>query len=476
MRNISILLSVLVTTFFSLLISNTPVARADYKANTTTIEEVMILINGLPKIAGYRDTLKPAIENQISLLGNDPGVSASNRQALRNGYDLTSQKFNLWVDMIKGDLLNPDSLRAMKNAPDSGAYFAKKYLLGYIDAINTYERHLKPVTDKIQASNKPVDPQLIMLGLEVTLKVVDLIKTWNEQKQFDRENALNILNLSINTLFADRLHMRPWSELVQLPLPLSTSISNSIALPVTLSNNVTKPDVVQPLPARYYIGPDQINVGQPTLACPLAGAFYLMKYEQSNVTPIPLTIGASKLTVEYDDYITGKAQPVEVKTTRFDASLKAGNYFRLHVTTGCYVYVFALNSDGTCVPVYPFNNLVGEVAHPLMSRDLTNSFVVPHQNPNIPNGVSMKTCSSCSEENLAIVFSRTEFSLSDLMFKASRLPGSLDQRLAALFTNQNLNPTDGLLQVQMGDKIQFQSFNPPPQSVVAFSIRVAITQ
>lgn len=451
---------------------NSSSARVVRKEGSVTIEDVIVLINGIPKIIGYRDTLKPGIERQINILGNDPSVSVQDRQDLRTGYDMTCGKFNLWVDMIKGDLLSRDSLKKMNAAPDSAAYFAKKYLFAYLDAISTYEKQLKPVTDRIQANKKPVDPQMVMLGLEVTVKIVDLIKTWNEQKQFDKENALSILNLSINTLFADKYHMKPWSQLVQLQLPVNTRVG----APVTIQIPVSPAAPVQPLSTQYYVGPDQIKVGLPTLYCPLAGMFYLMKYQGAQTTQIPLTIAASRLTVEYDDYTSGPTRPIDVKTTRFDANLHAGDYFRLHITSGCYVYVFALNPDGTCEPVYPFNNLAGEVAHPLMSRDLTNSFVVPHQNPDSPNGVSMKICKDCAEENLAVIFSRTEFSLQDLMFKASRLSGTLDQRLAALFTNQNLNPTDGILTVQMTDKIQFAANNPAPESVVAFSVHIGVSK
>ncbi len=442
-------------------------AKAKPIGKKVTFEDVIIIVNNLPKIVGYRDTLKPGIERQISEFGNNDKVSAEDRLALRNGYEITSQKFNAWVDMIKADLLCLDSLKRMKSSVDSSTYFAKKYAFGYIGAIEAYETNLKPVTDRIQLNQRPVDPEMIKMGFEVTLAIVNIIKTWNEHNQFEN---LSILNASINTLFANQLHMKPWNSLVQLPIPVNTRISAPVSLPIQTTTTI------QPLPTHYYVGSDQIRVGKSTLSCPLSGSFQLMKYSNSQVVPVSLTIGASRLTVEYDDFVSGHVQPVEVKTTNFEAPMHSGDFFRMHITTSCYVYVFALNNDGTCEPVYPFNDLLGQVTNPLMDRDLTNTFVVPHQDPASGNGVSMKICANCSQENLAIIFSRAEFDINELMFKVSRLPGSLDQRLAGLFTNQNLNPTDGILKVQMSEKVNFFTSNPPSESVVAFALHMPVSK
>jgi hypothetical protein len=107
------------------------------------------------------------------------------------------------------------------------------------------------------------------------------------------------------------------------------------------------------------------------------------------------------------------------------------------------LYAFVLNTDGTLTPIYPFteaftrsfqmsksrNLSVG----PLMLQDADGHTTIPAKNANTGAENYLKISGSAPKEELCLVVSKSEIDLNDALTRLQQLPGSLAERVAALW-------------------------------------------
>lgn len=362
---------------------------------------------------------KKAIENQLLALNKLPSVSAEDYTVLQNAYGQTKASFDQFLNLVRQDMLD---FQLFEKAANGDQPTILRYLNEYNAGVAVYNREFQPVYDRI-VKTRGLKDWLEPLALQAFSVLGTLFKGKNPRQDL----LVNDLLLLSKKYFLNRLEMKTWETLVRIqPSSNSTSVAPSPAMLVTTDTLLEQP-VMKTLSGNLEF----IIAGNP---------------------PRPMDFTASSRSLGKRNLVVGEADPnpnaapsgsINIPVFQTAGTHGEGTAFQIRVQNTALLYVFALNSDGKCAPIYPFNetwvrgfqmsksrNLsVG----PLMLQDETGGTIIPSKNANTGAENYIKISGPSSKEQLCLILSKSEIDLQDVIGRLEQLPGSLAERVAALW-------------------------------------------
>lgn len=376
---------------------------------------------------------KKAIENQLLALNKLPSISAEDYAALQNAYGQTKASFDQFLNLVRQDMLD---FQLFEKAANGDQPTILRYLNEYNAGVAVYNREFQPLYDRI-VKTRGLKDWLEPLALQAFNVLGSLFKGKNARQDL----LVNDLLLVSKKYFLNRLEMKTWEALVRIqPSGNSASVAPP---PATANPGTTSPPVMlatadtlleEPVMKTLSGSLEFIIAGNPPRPMDFAGASRSLGKRnlvvgEADSNPNAAPIGSINIPVFQTVGVHGE-----------------GTAFQIRVQNTALLYAFALNSDGKCAPIYPFNeawvrgfqmsksrNLsVG----PLMLQDATGSTTIPAKNANTGVENYIKISGPSSKEQLCLIVSKSEIDLQDVIARLEQLPGSLAERVAALWQSE----------------------------------------
>lgn len=455
MRYLSFFLIVLYTT------SGSPVLLAQ----TNTPSNAQILVEKLLNAKVFIDysNLKKDIENQVSAVNRQTEIDPAGYSALQTAYNRTKDAFDVFLNTVRQDMLD---FQLFEQAASGDEPTLLRYLAAYNAGVDVYNREFMPAYGQVVRTRK-LPGWLAPLGIQA----FGFLATITKGKNPRQDVIVNDLLLVSNYLFLQKLQMKSWEELVTVrPREQSGGYQDNSNAPAPDGFAGNMPDAATPplVPA----GPD---VELPVMKS-LSGQ---LEFRVAGAAPRPMAFELPAAGLSRDLVVGGADDEPSTSGPPVDAGVallrsadvwKEGTAFQIRVQNSALLYAFALNSNGTCAPIYPFSEAwvrgfnmsktrdlsVG----PLMLKDESGEVVIPAPNALTGQENYIRITGSSAREQLCLIVSRSELDLNDIMSRIAALSGSLAERVATLWQDEphraaaadaNLRAEGGTLRFDVAD-------------------------
>ena len=373
---------------------------------------------------------KKAIENQLLALNKLPNVSAEDYATLQNAYGQTKAGFDNFLNLVRQDMVD---YQLFEKAANGDQATILRYLNAYNAGVAVYNREFQPVYDRV-VKTRGLKDWLEPLALQAFNVLGSLFKGKNPRQEL----LVNELLLASKKYFLNRLEMKTWEALVRIqPSENSASVAPP---PATANPGTTSPPAM--------LATTDTLLEEPVMKT-LSGS---LEFIIAGNPPRPMDFAGSSRSLGKRNLLVGEADPnpnaapsgsINIPVFQTVGTHGEGTAFQIRVQNTALLYAFALNSDGKCAPIYPFNeawvrgfqmsksrNLsVG----PLMLQDATGSTTIPAKNANTGAENYIKISGPSSKEQLCLILSKSEIDLQDVIARLDQLHGSLAERVAALW-------------------------------------------
>ena len=409
-------------------------------AQTTTKLDATQVIEQLLNTKVFIDyaNSKKGIETQLLALNNLPSISTEDYAALQNAYGQTKASFDQFLGLVRQDMVD---FQLFEKAANGDQPTILRYLNAYNAGVGVYNREFQPVYDRVVKTRRLKD------WLEpLLLQAFNVFGALFKGKNPRQDMLVNDLLLASKKYFLNRLEMKPWETLVRIQ-PNSNGVT--VAPPPAPYVTTTPPPPASPgtttAPPAMPDTPDTL-LEQPVMKT-LTGS---LEFLIAGNPPRPMNFSSSSRSLGKRNLVVGEANPnaapsalVNIPVLQTAEVHGEGTAFQIRVQNSALLYAFALNSDGKCAPIYPFNeawvrgfqmsknrNLsVG----PLMLQDASGGTTIPAQNANTGAENYIKISGASAKEQLCLILSKSEIDLQDVIARLEQLPGSLAERVAALW-------------------------------------------
>lgn len=377
---------------------------------------------------------KKAIENQLLALNNLPNISPEDYAALQNAYGQTKASFDQFLNLVRQDMIDYQLFEKAANGDQSTI---SRYLGAYNAGVAAYTQQFQPVYDRV-VKTRGLKDWLEPLALQAFNFLGPLFKGKNA-----RQNLLvNELLLASKKHFLNRMEMKAWESLVRIQpgaggtpgnvasnVPANTPPPATTVPPTMLANSDTL--LEDPVMKTLSGSLEFIIAGNPVRSMNFSSPSRSLKRN--------LTIGEASPNAN-----PGLASTIPVLSTAERYS--EGTAFQIQVQNSALLYVFALNSDGSIAPIYPFgeawvrgfqmDNSRNLSVGPLMLQDATGHTTIPAKNANTGAENYIKISGAAAKEQLCVLVSKSEIDLPDVLDRLQQLSGTLAERVAALWQVQ----------------------------------------
>lgn len=427
------------TTIFSLLFFLAATGQP-LPAQTNSPSNAQILVEKLLNAKVFIDysNLKKDIEAQVSALNKQTEISPAGYAGLQTAYNRTKDAFDGFLNTVRQDMLD---FQLFERAASGDEPTLLRYLTAYNAGVDVYNREFMPAYGQVVRTRK-LPEWLAPLGIQAFSFLATITKGKNPRQDV----IVNDLLLVSNYLFLQKLQMKPWEELVTVrPAAGDAGFQGSPAAPATGAFSTGAPGTATP-----PIVPDGPEVELPVMKS-LSGQ---LEFRVAGAAPRPMTFepAAAGLT---RDLTVGGIEPGTGGTTPAGGSIPVlrsaeawgeGTAFQIRVRNSALLYAFALNSNGTCAPIYPFSEAwvrgfnmsktrdlsVG----PLMLKDESGEVVIPSPNASTGQENYIRITGDSTREQMCLIVSMSELDLNDMMARVAGLSGSLAERVAALWQGE----------------------------------------
>lgn len=375
---------------------------------------------------------KKAIENQLLALNNLPNISPEDYTALQNAYGQTKASFDQFLGMVRQDMLD---YQLFERAANGDQLTIGRYLNAYNAGVAVYNQQFQPVYDRVVKTRKLKD-WLEPLALQAFNFLGPLFKGKNARQNL----LLNELLLASKKHFLNRMEMKPWESLVRIQAGASSDQVNT-HVPATQpppGNINTTP------PPPMSVTTDSL-LDNPVMKT-LTGS---LEFVIAGNPTRPMIFGSPSRSLSRN-LVIGEASPnvtpnaaSNIPVLQTSEAHGEGTAFQIQVQNTALLYAFTLNSDGTLAPIYPFNegwmrgfqmtNNRNLSVGPLMLQDAAGHTTIPAKNANTGAENYIKISGPATKEQLCLIVSKSEIVLPDALAKLQQLPGSLAERVAALW-------------------------------------------
>jgi hypothetical protein len=390
-------------------------AQAQNTFNTTALLEK---ISSVKVMADYIQ-FKSKIENEVLNLTQNKQLSLEQMDSLKNAYNLTKVKFDIFLVSIEQDIID---IKKIRQSDASLENLSQKYQNSYNEAIAEYENSFAPVYAKISQTRS-----LWIVLFKVGRVAFNLVVQYLFDKKIDSGFVVQEVLSQTVEHFKKKLFLKKWDDLVanNNPKPPVDKITIPIDLPVIsdLKGNIT------------LISTNVQNQSQTTL----------IQFEQKQATRSLNVTNSGKQA----DFVT---------KDRFDQN----NAFQIKIKTRSLVYVFAYNNSRDCFLIYPFsadmiqrynlskNRSLG--VGPLMLKNENDEITIPSKNVNTGEENYITIEGQSEKEELCIIISKSEIEMNQLFEKIQSSTGNLLNRLQnvlgeniVLSQNSKLSLLDGVI-------------------------------
>lgn len=422
MKNTSILILAIVA-HFQLFAQTTTPPKLDA---TQVIEQLL----NTKVFIDYANS-KKGIENQLAALNNLSSISPEDYSALQSAYNQTKSSFDQFLNLVRQDMLD---YQLFERAANGDQATISRYLTAYNAGVSAYDQQFRPVYDRV-VKTRGFKDWLEPLALQAFNFLGPLFQGKNARQNL----LLNELLLASKKHFLGRMEMKPWETLVRIQ-------PNGGGVPGNTTNNVSTATLSPantsfpaPLPATDSLVEDPVMKT-------LSGSLEIIIAGNPDRN---MNFGTPSRSLNRN-LVIGEATPnanVSVASTipvlTSAESYGEGTAFQIRVQNSALLYAFVLNSDGSLAPIYPFteaftrsfqmsksrNLSVG----PLMLQDAAGHTTIPAKNANTGAENYLKISGSAAKEELCLVVSKSEIDLNTALMQLQQLPGSLAERVAALW-------------------------------------------
>ncbi|MBV6429011.1 MAG: hypothetical protein KIPDCIKN_03548 [Haliscomenobacter sp.] len=377
---------------------------------------------------------KKAIEGQLLALNNLSSISPEDYNALQGAYGQTKASFDQFLNLVRQDMLD---YQLFERAANGDQATITRYLSAYNAGVAVYNQQFQPVYDRV-VKTRSLKNWLEPLALQAFNFLGPLFKGKNARQNL----LLNELLLASKKHFLGRMEMKPWEALVRIqpsgggvtgnstnnnPVPTTPPANASTSMPPTTlgaSDSLVEAPVMKTLSGSLEI----LIAGNPVRSMNFGAPSRSLKRN--------LVIGEATPNAN-----VGVASTIPVLTST--ESYGEGTAFQIRVQNTALLYAFVLNSDGSLAPIYPFTEAFTrsfqmsksrnlEVG-PLMLQDAAGHTTIPAKNANTGAENYLKITGTAEKEQLCLVLSKSEIDLNDALIRLQQLPGSLAERVAALW-------------------------------------------
>lgn len=383
---------------------------------------------------------KKGIETQLLALNNQPGISSEDYADLQNAYGQTKAAFDNFLNLVRQDMID---FQLFEKAANGDQPTILRYLNAYNSGVGVYDREFQPVYNRV-VKTRSLKDWLEPLALQAFNIFGALFKGKNPRQDI----LVNDLLLASKKYFLNRLEMKPWDALVRIQ---PSSNGGSVAPPPTVYVNTTTPPPASPgttPPPPLMTGTSDTLLEQPVMKT-LSGS---LEFVIAGNPPRPMNFAAPSRSLARN-LIIGEASPNASPSVAASipvlCSMEAfgeGTAFQIQVQNTALLYVFALNSDGSIAPIYPFaeawvrgfqmSNSRNLSVGPLMLQDATGHTTIPAKNANTGAENYIKISGAAVKEQLCLLLSKSEIDLPNVLEQLQQLPGTLAERVAALWQVQ----------------------------------------
>lgn len=414
-------------------------------------------------------TFKRDFEADIATLTAQP-MSAASYQALQEVYDNIKGQFDVFIGMIKQDILDFKNIKKM--VKNEGA-FVEKYATAFNKAAQIFNNDYPKVVERIK--NEGNGTRFIGAGLllELGKMAFDGIVGWIRNKRIDKDELMSDLLQIVNTSFVDKLKMRPFA---------------AVAAPHRPSNNPTPVPTPAPTPngggnnntgggGKMKKSAPVSNITEYPATKSLAGSLYLRQpsgdkiYFRSNLAPRTrdLTIGTLNSQQGAAAGVFGSEQ-----------AYAAGTQFQIFTQNTGLLYVFAFNSNNTCYPIYPYSpewvqgfGMQGKMRdltiNPLMLKnDESQILTIPSARADTGEENYITISGNSKKEQLCIILTKSEIDFPAFLQQVQNASGSLSQRLNSVLGDY----ASGYEKIYMRDGALHYDLNEVEQPIVPIILEI----
>lgn len=377
---------------------------------------------------------KKGIEAQLLALNNLSSISPEDYGALQGAYSQTKASFDQFLNLVRQDMLD---YQLFERAANGDQATIGRYLSAYNAGVTTYDQQFQPVYNRV-VKTRSLKDWLEPLALQAFNFLGPLFQGKNARQNL----LLNELLLASKKHFLGRMEMKPWEALVSIQPSGGGGIGNSTNnFPVTTlppDNSATS------MPPPTFTATDSL-VEEPVMKT-LSGSLEILIAGN----PVrSMSFGTPSRSLSRN-LVIGEADPnanVSVASTipvLTSAEIYGeGTAFQIQVQNSALLYAFVLNSDGSLVPIYPFTEAFSRSFQmsksrnlsvgPLMLQDAAGHTTIPAKNANTGAENYLRISGSAVKEQLCLVVSKSEIDLNAALTQLQQLPGSLAERVAALW-------------------------------------------
>lgn len=390
------------------------------------------------------------LEQQTRQVAMQPNLTADQRNQLRLTYTGVYEKYDAFLKAVKQDLVNPQRTQAITQNPNGEA---QQYASLYAAVKTEYDTQYTPLVQQLSGGGKGILDDLKAMArsafTQLASQAVTVVTTRIQQKL-----TINATLPVVNQEFYNPLRLKLWSE---LDIPETTAMGNSAP-----SNS--HPASYQPLPEMQQ---QAIIIPPPTVSS-LTGSVAFVQLVGGQEQPMSF----EQRTGKDIEVVTDEPTNVVVKDQSFSTlqAYPVGTRFRMMVQNEGFTYVLALNSDGVKL-LHP------RVQTRLSGKDIevtqeatasVGSVVVP------ANGAFTITPSKTGVEypsdDMALLLSKSELVVEELLEKLNAVTGSLSERITQVFGANQINPADAGVRAE-GNRFMFNAGN-SPQNVLPLVFRI----
>ena len=415
-------------------------------AQTSSRDNASILVEKLLNTKVFVDyaQVKKDIEGQVSALNSQPNLSPADYIAIQNAYNNTKTAFDGFLGVVRQDMLD---FQLFEKAAEGDEATLLRYVVAYNNGLDVYKREFSPAYTRV-VKTRFLPAWLVPLGIQAFNFLGTLFKGKSERKNV----IINDLLMVSNYLFLQKMQMKYWEELVTVQ-------------PGTPPAQDTDPDAGQ-FSAK---SPSLTSAVQYPAMKSLSGQIEFVAAGNPTTSMLFESVGSTTR----DLVVTGSNGVANTSTApalRSVSTWSEGTSFQIRVQNTALLYAFTLNSNGTCSPIYPFNEAwvngfgmsksrdlsVG----PLMLKNDQGSVTIPSRNATTGEENYIRITGSSAKEQMCLIVSMSELDLNTIMARISQLPGSLAERVAALWQGEVrcATPAEAQLQVE-GSRIRFNVSN-----------------
>jgi hypothetical protein len=381
-------------------------------AQSKSLDNIIATLNNAEVIKNCAE-FKRDISGKILQLKSMQNIDASKFNDLRIAYSDVYEKYDAFLKSVKSDLSNIENLRTLIKDPE---LTAQNYAASYQSVRDSYENNFLQKFNNLQYSETKGIPFLVLLkfGINAFKVIANSIKN----HKIDKEGAINLILPAINEKIFNKLKLNTWSEF-KLAEPSGYTAEEAIVIPQRTLNS-------------------------------LQGTICFFQEDKSGSEDKPVYFISSEGRKDLR-VITDNADEKLLVTDEYFSTAKrfeTGSKIRLEVNNSGFTYILALNTDGIAL-LHPFENIV--ISKDAATKDIT---ITGDETPatgivRIPspaaNGtprfftiVKNATGIETGAEEMAILLSKSELELEELVQKLNNVNGNLSERITRVFGEQKI--------------------------------------